>query len=265
LASPATQQFQRVLIIVLENQGFDALMSNDYLKQLAGRGTLLTNFHAVDHPSYPNYLAMIAGRRVPTFGDAQQTVDLCHVGDLLASRGLDWKNYAEDYPGASGKCYLESGQGKYARKHVPYLSFQSVQTSSESCSHIASAAQFDLDRVHGTLPAYMFYSPNLDNDGHNTDLETAAKWLKGFLDHLLADPHFMDGTLVIVTFDEAAPDLDRSNQIVTLLVGPMVGHGSDNANYDHFSVLKSIEQNFGLCALGTGDQAATPVNSIGRR
>src|SRR6266852_872235 len=55
------KHFERVLIIVLENQDFASAMGNEFLSKLASKGTSFTNFKNIYHPSYPNYIAMIAG------------------------------------------------------------------------------------------------------------------------------------------------------------------------------------------------------------
>ncbi len=60
-----SRHFDHILVIVLENQAYVNAIKDDYLKQLAREGANFTDFHGVEHPSYPNYLAMIAGS---TFG-----------------------------------------------------------------------------------------------------------------------------------------------------------------------------------------------------
>ena len=67
--------FDRVLIVVLENQSYVAAIKDKYLKQLADEWVEFTNLRAVGHPSYPNYLAMISGSTFGLhgwFGDSQQ-------------------------------------------------------------------------------------------------------------------------------------------------------------------------------------------------
>src|ERR1700682_4930905 len=91
------KHFERVLIIVLENQDFSSAMSNEFLAKLATRGTSFTNFKNLYHPSYPNYLAMVAGSSFGMHSDRQITLpdDAEHrtIADLL-----DWTGYAENYP-----------------------------------------------------------------------------------------------------------------------------------------------------------------------
>lgn len=68
------KHFQRVLIIVLENQNYKEVMKDSYFCSLAQRGANFTNFHGLFHPSYSNYLAMVSGKKIRTHFDWQ--VDL---------------------------------------------------------------------------------------------------------------------------------------------------------------------------------------------
>lgn len=257
--SPPAQVFDRLLTIVLENKEYDDAACDPYLKDLMKRGALLSNFNAITHPSYPNYLAMIAGRTFGIWTDIQKTIYGPTVVDLLESHNLTWKNYAENYP---GHCFLKSDADRYARKHVPFLSFKSIQKDPERCAKVVNADEFSKDWSSRQVPNYMFYTPNLDNDGHDTNLTRATQWLKGFLEPLLADAEGMKGTLIEVTFDESGSFLER-NQVLTLFIGPMVKPGSVTAReYNHYSVLKTIEDNFSLGTLGRQDASATAIQDI---
>src|SRR5450631_2342054 len=134
--APAPKHFDHVLIVVLENQSYESAIRNDLLKSLAQKGAVFSNFGNLYHYSYPNYLAMIAGsdfgiHKPLIFSDNQRTFndDSEHktIGDLI-----NWRNYAEDYPAsaAAQKPFLGDRQGRYARKHVPFLSFRAVQNKS---------------------------------------------------------------------------------------------------------------------------------------
>ena len=85
-------------------------MSNEFLAGLATKGTSFTNFKNLYHPSYPNYLAMIAGNSFGMHSDHQINLpnDAQHktIADFL-----DWKNYAENYP-PHVQPYLEADEGK---------------------------------------------------------------------------------------------------------------------------------------------------------
>jgi len=108
----------------------------------------------------------------------------------------------------------------------------------------------------------MLFTPNMNNNGHDTGITYAGNWLASFLPPLLAAPGFMNGTLVIITFDEGdTHSTPENNKIYTLLIGEGVPAGvKTSQRYDHYSLLRTIEDNFGLGTLGRNDLTATPVN-----
>ena len=123
-ASHAGTHFDRVLIIVLENQNFDSARKDPYLERLAQEGVDFTNFHAIGHPSYPNYLAMVAGS--PFGAQSDRQIDFPDDEEhATIANFLDWRGYAENYPELPTP--FLGDRGKYARKHVPFLSFTKIQ------------------------------------------------------------------------------------------------------------------------------------------
>ena len=292
--APPPKHFDHVLIVVLENQSYESAIRNDLLKSLARKGAIFSNFGNLYHYSYPNYLAMIAGsdfgRHKPLLtSDNQRTFndDSEHrtIADLL-----NWKNYAEDYPASptAQKPFLGNRKGRYARKHVPFLSFREVQnksfhnvvavdTHAENNAFVADIGSFIADPQKHPLPEYMFYSPNLDDDGHDPTsnpqegLKKASDWLRVFLTTWL---HFddttwvpkdepMKRTLVIVTFDESEGN-NKPERIYTVFLGAMVKPQEVTAAYNHYSVLRTIEDNFGLDPIhkDSGDGTASVISDI---
>jgi acid phosphatase len=234
---------------------------------------------------------MIAGSDFGThkpqlLSDSQRTFkdDSEHrtIGDLL-----NWKNYAEDYPAAAsdGKPFLGDRKGRYVRKHVPFLSFRSVQgksfhgvdTHAPNNAFVTDIGSFIADSQTHPLPEYMFYSPNLDDDGHDptsnpqVGLKKAADWLRVFLTTWLhfddmtwvAKDEQMQRTLVIVTFDESEGN-NKPERIYTVFLGAMVKPQEVTAAYNHYSVLRTIEDNFGLEPIHkeSGDGTAPVITGI---
>lgn len=259
-STPWTQGviFDHVIEVVLENTNYETALAQPYLNSLSKEGALLTNFHGLFHPSYANYLAMIGGRSFNTVFDYQKDIDAPHLGDLLEAKNLTWKNYAEGFP---GNCFLGSTHGKYARKHVPFMSFTSVQRDPARCARVVDGPEFVKDLKEGTLPIFSFYSPDMENDAHDTSIDYGANWLKGFLEPILADSKLMKKTLIVITFDESATYF--GNHIYTVLIGGMVKPGTqESARLNHYNVLRTIEDNFALGTLKQQDAKASPITSI---
>jgi Phosphoesterase family len=282
-ATSSAHHFDRVVIIVLENGDYEAAVKDKNLADLAAHGASFSNFHALFHPSYPNYLAMIAGTdfgvhdRGLFFANSQVNFpnDAAHktIADRLIASGLDFKNYAEELP--QGNCPFRidnqrvgGKKGDYTRRHVPFLSFKEVQE--KWCDRVVRVDSGDDDNffvkdAKAGLVAYSFYSPNMNNDGHNTNLRVASESLHKFLETTFPEK-MRKGTLVIVTFDES--DHNADNRIFTLFLGDMVKESKEqdpkvlDRYYTHYNVLRTIEDNFGLEPLAAGDRNAAPITDI---
>ncbi len=270
--APATaHHFDRVLIVVLENQNYEIAIKDNTLGALAEKGTSFSDFHALFHPSYPNYLAMIGGKEYELNElNGEEQVDFPDdsqhrtIGELMAENGLHWKNYVEDYPGNQ---FLGPKAGRFVRKHAPFLSF--AKNKPGYFANIVSVDpadpknQFVADVQNHTLPEYALYSPNVVNDGRSSNLKTASAWLKDFLDNkfpLTARA----GALIVITFDESQGK-ENSNRVYTVFLGDMVQPKNVSAQaYNHYNVLRTIEDNFGLVPLSYSDFHAAPITGIWR-
>ncbi|KAI8803675.1 phosphoesterase family-domain-containing protein [Cladochytrium replicatum] len=261
VSAASCRPFKNLMTIVLENEDASNVMKDPYMgTTLPAKGYLLTNSYGVTHPSQPNYIAQIAGDTLWVLGDYDVNLGDTNIVDLLEAKSLTWKSYQENYPSAG--CNLDStygGKSAYARKHNPFISFKNIQNNATRCANIVPSSQLDIDAAAGKLPNYMYYTPNLLNDGHDSSLLYGSNWLKSFLEPKLTDPAYAD-TLFYITFDESECYL-CSNKIYSILVGKGIkGAGlTDNTKYDHYSFLATWENAFGIGNLGRNDAKATPV------
>jgi phospholipase C len=248
------------MIVVLENEDASNAIDQPFLKSLAARGAYLASYQAITHPSQPNYIAMTAGDLHGVKDDRNVDLDVRHLGDLLDARGLSWKVYADGYPGG---CRLDARIGPYARKHVPFISFRNVQADPARCAKIVDSPRLYDDLAAGALPDYSLFVPDMNHDGHDTGVEFADRWLQSAFGPLLGDPRFMKGMLFVVTFDESRRS--GGNRIYTALYGDSVIAGSVSDHpWNHYSLLRTIEEAFGLGTLGLNDQSADPIRGIWR-
>jgi hypothetical protein len=195
------------------------------------------------------------------------------IADRMIAAGLDFKQYAEELP--DGACpwdisgqHIADRRGNYVRRHVPFLSFRAIQE--KWCDRVirvdsSKSDNFFVRDAKQGLVAYSFYTPNMNHDGHDTTAEVAGGWVKKFLDESFREK-LRKGTLVVITFDESGGNED--NRVFTLLLGDMVkpANQQDPAalgkRYNHFSVLRTIEDNFGLEPLTGNDREAAPITGI---
>ncbi len=260
--------FDHFVLIVLENENAATIERIPYMDSLGRIGATLRAYFAVAHPSYPNYLALVAGRTFSTadsnvardpeayrsldFGDAQLLINAPTIADRLESKGLTWDAFAEDYPDTSSaptSCYFGRTSGNYARKHVPFLSFAEFHTRPQMCAHVRNLRWFNKD----SLAAYTLITPNMIHDGHDAPIDSAVTWLRTFLAPILADSAAMRSTVIAITFDESASTLtDRfrgssANRVFTVLVGgPIKAGASSDFPATHYSMLRTVEEDFDL-------------------
>ena len=268
-ANSPGRHFDHVIIVVMENQGTKQALADPNVAALVKSGAWFSNYHGLAHPSQPNYLGLVGGS---TFGIDHDHTPVPIKGRSIVSRleekGLSWKAYAEDYPGG---CFLGSGAGQgyltpkakptelYVRKHVPLLAFASIQNDRARCGRVVNAREFMRDARAGKLPNYAFYSPNMFNDGHDTSLETSTAWLKSFVQSLRTTPAMHQRTLLMITWDEGGGEDFRSNRVLAILVGDGIVPGRYADRLTHYSLLRTIEDNFGLLPVADGDANASPV------
>lgn len=249
--------FDRVIFILFENTNYSSAIKQPFFKQLADSGAHFSNFMALTHPSQGNYIALTSGSLNGVTGDSPVNLNVNNVADLLEAKGLTWKVYAEDYP---GNCFSGSSKENYARKHNPFISYLNIQGNPVRCVNIVNASQFDQDAANGSLPNYVFYIPSCKNDGHDTGVTYADKWYGQKFSSYLNDPHFMENTVLISTFDESG--VSMKNQIYTSIVGPAVKPVVISDEFSTYSLLNLIEDNWNLGNLGKGDATASPILNI---
>jgi hypothetical protein len=181
---------------------------------------------------------------------------------------------------------------QYAVKHDPFVYFHTIIDDQARCdAHVVA-----LDRLAGdlgavaTTPNYLYIVPNLCNDGHDHPcldktpggLSAADAFLQKWVPLILNSPAFKQDGLLIVTFDEADsanPTEDSQaccgeepmpgaafppgsngpggGRIGTVLVSPFIQPGTvSDTPYNHYSMLRSVEDFFGLSHLAG---AGTPM------
>jgi phosphatidylinositol-3-phosphatase len=250
--SGALPRPDHVVVVVFENtDAADVAGPNDapYLSSLAERGAEFTNAHGETHPSQPNYLALFSGS---TQGVVDDTCPVDLDGDNLARQlldaGLTFSGYSEDlpHPGYSG-----CNHGGYARKHNPWVDFTDLPASVNQ-----PFSAFPAD--YASLPTVSIVVPNLCNDMHDCGVATGDAWAQQNLGPY-ADWAATHNSLLIVTFDEDRGRL--ANHIATIVAGAGVADTTSDQRIDHYALLRTIEDMYGLAPLGDA-AAARPLTGI---
>ncbi|KAG6914513.1 hypothetical protein DXG01_016845 [Tephrocybe rancida] len=258
--------FDRLITIWLENTDFNAAAADPNLKALAKQGLTLTNYFALTHPSEPNYVASVGGEFFGINNDdlLNLPTNVSSIVDLLEDKGISWAEYQEDMP-SSGFTGFQFQNPKtqaddYVRKHNPLVIFESVNLNPRRLPNIKNFTVFERDLSANALPQWFFITPNMTNDGHDTDVTFSGNWARGFIEPLLKNRHFNDEkTLIILSFDENGSDVPQ-NRVFTIVLGnalpkQLVGKVDSNF-YTHYSTIATAEANWGLHTLGRWDVGA---------
>jgi hypothetical protein len=160
--------------------------------------------------------------------------------------------------------------------------FHSIIDSPTCAQNDVPLTQLDSDlSAASSTPSYAFITPNLCHDGHDAPcvngepggLASADEFLKTWVPKITGSPAWGEGSLLVITFDEAengdataccgeVPGYNTPNpggptpgpgggRTGAVLISQYVKPGTTNATpYNHYSLLKSTEDVFGLPYLG---------------
>src|SRR6266566_1326895 len=242
----ALPNFSHVFVIVMENEESNSITGNasaPYINGLAKSHGLAASYFAISHPSLPNYLTLTAGS---TFGIASDCTG-CYVGatniaDQVQASGRSWKAYMESMPSSY---YID------------------IRTDAARCtSHVVPFTQLSTDLSAGTVPNFAWITPNMCSDMHDCSVATGDGWLGSVVPSILASSAFQNGGVLFITWDEGASSAGccgnaSGGQVASLVIAPnsIVGLRSIT-NETHYSLLRTIEDAWGLAPLGQAANAA---------
>jgi phosphatidylinositol-3-phosphatase len=196
------------------------------------------------------------------------------------------------HPKLDGKDHMMKAEvdDQYATRHNPFMYFHSIIDRPKYCkSHVVdlSVLEQDLGRV-ATTRNLTYITPDLCHDGHDSTcadggpggLRGVNAWMREWIPRILASPAYQQDGVLIVTADESdGVDSDSSaccgevpgpnaNGTPPGIEGPGGGRigalvlskqwvepGTVSTTpYNHYSLLRSIEDLFGLAHLGFAAQ-----------
>jgi hypothetical protein len=245
---------------MFENKEFGSVIGNPqmpHFNRLAVEYTLLTQYYAIQHPSLPNYIALMGGE---TFGINTNCND-CFINatslpDLIEASGRTWKTYQEDMP---EPCFIGSTL-LYAQKHNPFIYFDPIRLNPERCTRsVVPLTDLQTDIAANSLPNFMFIKPNICNDSHDCSLRVSDAWLMNLLGYLIPA---LDATgqsyFVAMLWEEGQgshtccglPE-PGGGRVPIVIQSPQAKNGfEDPTPYTHYSLLKTISEAWGLQYLG---------------
>jgi hypothetical protein len=255
--------YDHVVWIWMENKSFADVIRTSaapYVTRLAASCGLATNYHAVTHPSLPNYIAATSGGTQGIADDnapASHPLAVASIYSQVKAVGKTWRDYEESAP---RNCPLSSS-GQYAVKHDPAPYYTGIRSDCglwDVPLGTTASGNFLNDLRKNTLPTFAFVTPNLCNDTHDCSVATGDAWLQSWFAKILASSSYTAGrTVIFLTWDE--DDGSASNQVPLLVVSPSTRAGTTSATaFNHYALLKTTEQLLALPAfLGHAGDVST--------
>jgi phospholipase C len=284
------KNFQHVFVIMMENTGYGSLIGNanaSWINSAASAHGLATSYFGVTHPSQPNYVAATAGIQGAD-SDADETLSVPNIVDQLESNGKTWKAYMQSLSLCVTKLDHACGNQLYERKHNSFVSFADVQSSPARMANVVDLSQLNTDLAAGTVPDYVWISPDQCNDMHgrvgpSSDacsfshvqglISTGDAFLSSTVGAITSSSAWTGNSAIFITWDETDfPFVDVSGccdavpgggHVVTLVISHS-DHAArtSNVSYNHYSMLRTIQDGWHLGCLGfTCDTVHVPAMS----
>ena len=316
-SSPTRQsvQLQHIFYIMMENHGTNAIIGNTadapYLNSLASNYGVAAHYFGVTHPSLPNYLAAISG-------DFQGIWDDCPAGatitcapqafvsgspllttsevasasnrphmfnsqtlvDQFEAHHLTWKAYMQSMPSVG---FTGTSTALYGQQHNPFMYFTSIRNNPASMQNIVPFSQFNQDIQSGTIPNFVWITPDVCSDMHGVSQSEAQSigipdcatydgliargdnFIHTVVPEIMNAPSWKEGSAIVIVWDENYAGSSGCCNSPVGLNGATLG-GADvplivitsngphhtvlsGTSYNHYSLLATIEHLWGLGCL----------------
>jgi hypothetical protein len=295
----AVPALHHVFVIVGENTSYSEL-NRDRTPYLIGtlrpQSAWLTGYRALAHNSLANYVGLTSGQFTRCEQDDGLPAD-CHqdVGNVfqqLDGAGLTWTVWMESMP---EPCGLDPGGSTgtlnyYHPVHNPAIYFDGVEGGGGVWSATAPSAEcladdvpmgstgpddtsaFDAALASGGVANLNLVVPNICEDGHSlcpTGKSGHGRYrqfddfLRREIPLIEASPAFDFDSVIVVVYDEASSSTKQQDggHVAAALLGPGIAPGSYDGAANHYSLLRMIEQGFGLPLLA-GAATARPLPDV---
>ena len=258
----------KVMVVMMENESAPNVIGNQalpYITSLAATYGSATASYAFGHPSLPDYLDIVSGSNEGVTDDgppsAHHFPDAPTLANQLVSAGVSMSAYAENLPADPS-----NDSGLYAVRHNPWAYFPNASVTVKDSSTL-------IPDLNGTSPPdFVWYSPNITNDGHTgvpTDtsaheLAGGESFLSSFIPSVQSTTWYKSGGQIIIEWDEGlASDTSGINgtnggHVATIVVSKYLAASPRqySGSVTTAGILGSIEHLYQLPNLGAAGAVA---------
>jgi phospholipase C len=262
---------------IADHMFFTATASSFIAHQQIIAGTTRLNAHEslTDQPdgmpwgcdAYPGTVTAIIktnGQVVEYGGPFPCFTQYATMADLLDAANVTWKYYVDAYRGKGNDFSGEVWNGFDAIKKVRYGPDWNKNVSEPNTNVID-------DVRSGSLPAVSWVIPTLtDSDHPASGCNHGPHWITSMV-NLIGKSKYWNNTAIVLMWDDwggwydnvPPPQINYTSlgfRVPMIVISPYTRpHLISHTQYDFGSILKFIEQNFGLGSLGTSDATATSM------
>lgn len=238
-AAPKRPPIKHLWLVVLPDGDFERTLGPasqmPFLSgELAPKGTVLSSYVGIGHPAAVNGVALLSGLVPGEDPAAAQTLP-----GQLTGAGLTWHAYVDT--AGPDPCHDPAGGRN------PFAALPGITETPECGPGVTGFDRLVPDLADpAATPAFSYLAPA------PAEPADADEWVRATLSAILQSQAYADDGLVVVTWDHAPDDsLGGGGRVGALLLSQFVGeHQVIGAPYDHFVLLRSIEELFGLEPLG---------------
>jgi hypothetical protein len=235
---------RNVFLIVMENHSPDEALSGPFTASLAARYGVAANYHAITHPSVPNYLALTSGQTWGVRDDGYYELPAADIGHQLSSAGVTWRAYMEGL----GPAGCLDSPPPYEVRHNPFA-YYGVQCP----SNVVPPTNLHSDLASGAS-RFSWITPDTCHDTHGCSVSVGDQWLRRQVGAIMQSRAWSSNGLLFVTWDEDDYSAD-DNRVLTLVIAPAMKHKVSYQSYTHYSLLATIENLMGVGRLAQAAHA----------
>jgi phospholipase C len=257
----------------------------DHFVAVEGSPETLGYYDARDIPNYWSYarrfaladrfFSSFAGPTLPNhlFAVAAQSPSVDRNLSRPPAGGFDFASLPEalEKAGVSWKCYVGE---KDARQFDALNPLAGFRHSTDSAPRLVSSRELFKDLRSGTLPSVAWIFPSMEESEHPlTDVRIGMWYVTAVVNALMKSGSWQN-TVLVVTWDEYGGFFDHvapptrngamlGPRVPALIVSPWARPGFiDHTEYDFTSILRFVEDRFGVSPLTELDWGATSIGAM---
>ena len=227
------------------------------------------------------------------------TVSDLNIAEQLTAAGMTWKGYFQNLPpmppagdlvssgpDANGPYtykYPTNSNALYASKHNPFLNFTGTQGD---VADMVPDTQLATDLAGGMLPTLSYVVPDQCHDMHSTGscpnatsaeedslISAGDAYVGSIVQEVMGSKVWQEGRdAIVVTFDEddfsdsglpgtgcCGADPGGGHVVTVVITNQTTSPNADGTAYNHYSLLRSFDEAFGLPLLAHAGDADVPA------